>query len=254
MKEDCRPECEPQVQDGAAGNTRSGVPTARSIRLQARFAGAYFVVLLGYLFLHQEGEWLHWVSLVAVPLVGLAIVARQRSIRALTRSIGLTGSTRGIGWVAVLGGAFQVLQLLNDRQRAELSDALGSPLGFLLPVAAFLLLIATAATTEEVFFRGILQTRLADRLNSEPLGLALAAAAFALYHLPYAYLHPSWPSFGRFSEACLTAAANGAITGLALGFVFWRSRRNLAAAVCLHALIDLVPATKLVHRLFTTGA
>jgi len=37
---------------------------------------------------------------------------------------------------------------------------------------------------------------------------------------------------------------------LALGLVFWRSRGNLLAAILLHPLIDLVPATLLVARLF----
>lgn len=234
-------------------------PAAVSPRAPGRetaLAVAYFAAYLAYLFLHQEGELLHWVTLVLVPLGALAVVGRYPSARALLASIGLDDSaaTRGLPLALLLGVAFQGVQALNAHQRADLMHALGAPFGFLLPVAAFFLLVGTVATTEEVFFRGILQRRLAALLGREPAALGLATLAFVLYHVPYAYLNPSWPSAGDGAAAVQLAAANGIVGGLALGFVYWRSRHNLIAAICLHACIDLVPATRLVHRLFALAS
>lgn len=220
---------------------------------QVRFVTGYFALYLGYLLVHAEGELLHWLTLVLVPLGGLALLGGDRSPGAVLQSIGLDRARVGHGmrWVIGLGTAFQLLQLLNAAQRTELVSVLQQPLGPLMPLGAFVLLLGTAATTEEVFFRGILQSRWADRLGSEPAALVLASCAFVLYHVPYAYTNPAWPSAGHLGQAVQAAAANGLVGGIALGLVFWRSGRNLLAAILLHALINLIPATLVVHRLLT---
>jgi len=210
----------------------------------------YFAVYVGYLFLRPEGEFLHWLTLVLLPLWGLRLLSGL-SFRALPRSLGLRrdttlGDLRG---AAVLGLGFQFLQLLNARQRVEFLGALVQPLGPLLLILAFVLVLGTAATTEECFFRGLVQSRLADFCHSEAAGLFLGMLAFVLYHVPYAYLNPAWPSAGNFPQAVQQAISNGGMSGLALGFVYWRSDRNLLASICLHALINWVPATCLVARL-----
>ena len=194
----------------------SAAVSPRAAGGETALAVLYFAAYLGYLFVHQEGELLHWLTLVLVPLAGIALVGRYPSAGALVGSIGLDAVTaaRGLPLAALLGIAFQGLQLLNARQRADLMEALEAPFGFVLPLVAFALLVGTVATTEEVFFRGILQRRLAETLRSE-------------------------------------SAANGVIGGLALGLVYWRSHHNLIAAIGLHACIDLIPATRLVHGLFT---
>jgi membrane protease YdiL (CAAX protease family) len=224
---------------------------APRVSVEAFAASAYFVLYTGYLFLHPEGELWHWITLVLVPLVGLFVLGRYASLDSLLRSIGLArgNAASGLGWVVILGLGFQILQLMNRRQRAELQTILGEPLAILALLGAFVLLIGTVATTEEVFFRGVLQTRLADFTRREWAGALLATAAFIAYHVPYAYLKPSWPSAGDFPRALQLAAVNGGVGGIALGFVYWRSRRNLIAVVLLHACIDLIPATRLVHRL-----
>jgi len=216
----------------------------------------YFALYLGYLFVHAEGELLHWLSLVLLPLAGLALIDGDRSLRSVLRSIGLDPARvgRGMGWVIGFGIAFQLLQLVNGPQRAELVTVLREPLGPLMPLVAFVLLLGTAATTEEIFFRGVLQNRWADRLGTELGALLLASGAFVLYHVPYAYANPAWPSAGHLGQAVQAAAANGVLGGVALGLVFWRSGRNLVATMLLHALINLIPATLLVHHLLSRGA
>lgn len=150
----------------------------------------------------------------------------------------------------LLGVAFQSLQLVNRSQRTEFVALLRAPCGALVPIAAYLLLLGTVATTEEVFFRGILQRRWATLLNNEAGGLGAATIAFLLYHVPYAYLNPSWPSAGHFAAAIQLALANGAVTGLVLGTVHWRTGHNLLASIALHGPIDLIPASRVVHHLF----
>ncbi len=211
----------------------------------------YFALYLGYLFVHAEGELLHWLTLVLFPLAGLALIDGDRSPRAVLRSIGLDPARvgRGMGWVIGFGTAFQLLQLVNGPQRAELVTVLREPLGPLLPLGALVLLVGTAATTEEIFFRGMIQRRWAERLGNEPAALVIASCAFVLYHVPYAFTNPAWPSAGHLGQAVQAAAANGLPGGVALGVVFWRSGRNLMATILLHALINLIPATLLVHRL-----
>ena len=233
--------------------TATSITESKRSAVEAYVITCYFVVYVGYLFVHPEGELWHWLTLVLVPLAGLFFLGRYSSLSSLLRSIGLVreNAASGLGWVLILGLSFQVLQLLNRRQRAEIGTILAEPLGMLSLIGAFLLLIATVATTEEVFFRGVLQTRLANYARSELIGVLLATAAFIAYHVPYAYLKPSWPSAGDFPGAIQLAAANGGIGGIALGLVYWRSRRNLLAVVLLHACIDLIPATRLVHRLVT---
>jgi membrane protease YdiL (CAAX protease family) len=226
-------------------------PGAETSRRQATFVGCYFALYLAYLFVNPEGEFLHWLTLVLLPLIALAWIGPDRRPRPLLRSIGLDPSraTRGIGLTLLLGAAFQVIQFLNVKQRGEFLAVLERPFGFLLPVGGFLLLLGTVATTEEVFFRGIMQSRLAALWHNQMLALMLTTVAFALYHVPYAYLNPAWPSAGDLPAAVRLAAVNGLVGGLALGTVYWRSGGNLVAAIVLHALIDLVPVTRLMVRL-----
>jgi membrane protease YdiL (CAAX protease family) len=229
----------------------TSLPGKETSRRQAAFVAGYFALYLAYLFVNPEGEFLHWLTLVLLPLIALATIGPDRHPRSLLRSIGLDSSrtTQGLGLTLLLGAAFQVLQFLNVRQRDEFLTLLDQPLGFLLPVGGLLLLLGTVATTEEVFFRGIMQNRLAAVWRSQWLALVVTTVAFALYHVPYAYLKPSWPSAGDLPAAMQLAATNGVIGGLALGVVYWRSNGNLVAAIVLHALIDLIPATRLLVRL-----
>src|SRR5512134_3489192 len=120
-------------------------PATQIARRQIAFVACYHAAYVAYLFVHPEGELLHWVTLVLLPLAALAWIGPDRSPRALLRSIGLdpARATRGLGWMLALGAAFQVLQLLNVRQRTELLTLLQRPLGFLLPIGGLVLLVGT---------------------------------------------------------------------------------------------------------------
>jgi hypothetical protein len=85
-----------------AGRVAAAAP---AIRREMGFVAGYFGLLLAYLFVHQEGEVLHWLSLVLLPLLGLSVAGRYASPRGLLRSVGLDEARAGRGLWAVLSWA-----------------------------------------------------------------------------------------------------------------------------------------------------
>ncbi len=145
----------------------------------------------------------------------------------------------------MLALAVQAVQLMNRYQRGDLLTVLASDRAIWIVPAAFLLVLVTASFTEELFFRGIFQRAVTERTGSVALGIAAASLAFSLYHLPYAYLDPSWPSAGDPGQAVQAALLSGTMGGVALGIVFVRSGLSLIPCMLLHAAIDWVPAIRL---------
>lgn len=224
-------------------------------RREAIFAGAYFAVLLAYLFYHPESEMEHWLSLVLVPLFGLWIARGRRGIRDLLGSLGLERGRiwKGLAWPIGLGLLLQGVQFLNPGNREALAEILTRPYGWIFPLVALPLLMVTVGPTEEVFFRGILQRRFTDVAGEDgwrayAWGIGLATLAFVLYHVPYAYLNPHWPSAGDLPHAFWLATVNGTLGGVILGLVYVKSGRNLMAVILLHAMVDWVPGTIMVSQ------
>jgi membrane protease YdiL (CAAX protease family) len=229
--------------------------TGARVRPEAFFAAIYFAALLVYLFIHPESELEHWVSLVLVPLLGLWVVGGRPGPGALLASLGLERRRllRGLAWPIGLGLVLQVVQLSNASNRRALAEVFASPYGWIFPLVALPLLMVTVGPTEEIFFRGVLQRRFTDAAGGEgwrahTWGIGLATAAFILYHVPYAYLNPNWPSAGSLSQALWLATLNGGMGGLILGWVYVRSGRNLMAVILLHAMVDWVPGTIMVSQ------
>jgi membrane protease YdiL (CAAX protease family) len=237
-------------------------PSAHTARREAIFAGAYFSVLLAYLFYHPESEMEHWLSLVLIPLVGLWLARGRRGIRDLLGSLGLERGRllKGLAWPIGLGLLLQGVQFLNASNREALAEIFSRPYGWIFPLVALPLLMITVGPTEEVFFRGILQRRFTDAAEiatgagSRPAwrahawGIGLATLAFVLYHVPYAYLNPHWPSAGNLPHAFWLATVNGTMGGVILGLVYVKSGRNLMSVILLHAMVDWVPGTIMVSQ------
>ncbi|HSG49758.1 MAG TPA: CPBP family intramembrane glutamic endopeptidase [Longimicrobiales bacterium] len=224
-------------------------------RREATFAGVYFALLLAYLFFHPESELEHWLSLVLIPLAGLWFVRGRPGLGALLASLGLERGRllKGLGWPIALGLVLQGVQFLNPGNRAAVAEILVRPYGWIFPLVALPLLMVTVGPTEEVFFRGILQRRFSDAApgggwRADAWGIGLATVAFVLYHVPYAYLNPHWPSAGNLLHAVQLATVNGAMGGIVLGLVYVKSGRNLLAVILLHAMVDWVPGTILVSQ------
>ncbi|UCC47734.1 MAG: CPBP family intramembrane metalloprotease [Gemmatimonadota bacterium] len=219
------------------------------MKSEAGLALVYFLLYMGYLFLNPESELGHWLTLVALPLALLILYQRRVwdnwSLEKTLTTVGLEkGSlTRGLVWAIPLGlGVSLVLQLLLSNNVDAFRELITSGrFLYLLPLALVLLLL-TAGLTEEFFFRGVLQTRLAALLRSNVLAILVVSVLFGLYHLPYAYLNPHWPSAGDLGAAFQAAMVNGMLGGVVLGAVYVFARGNLLAPVIVHALIDLFPA------------
>ena len=215
--------------------------------LQKREAGpvlAYFTLYLSYLFIRLEGEMLHWLTLVAIPLVVMIAMRRcePAPFLAALRSVGLRwgGIARGLIWAILLGFGISLAQLWASRNRAQILATLQSPRALGLVSLTFLLMLLFAGFTEEFFFRGVVQRRL-QALVPGWIAVLVTAVLFGLYHLPYAYLHPRWPSHGDWPAALSAAFGQGIPAGIILGSLYLRSGNNLLACAVCHALINLLP-------------
>jgi membrane protease YdiL (CAAX protease family) len=193
-----------------------------------------------------------WLWFVIIPL-GILWFARGRSsnMTSFLRSVGL--HRQGL-WKGLLLGLSAFIILLPfvlismpSAQLTKILDIFRQPLQavIIIPVS-FLLLLFTAGFTEEMFFRGILQSRLAKVMKSEMRSCLIIALLFGLYHLPYAYFSADWAPHGHLVWAIASVVTEQTIAGLVLG-VLWMRTRNLGSSILLHVLIDLLPAMTMLH-------
>lgn len=225
---------------------------ADHVRVRDGFIGlAYFALYLAYLFWHQENEIAHWVTMVLLPFVVgyLALSARRRSVATALASLGIArGSLKyGVAWALLAGAAITLFQIFLGGNGSEIRELIRSGRAFWLFPLTFLLMLILAGSTEEVFFRGFLQTRMEKMLRSRWAAMLLVAFLFGIYHLPYAYYNPHWPSHGDWGLAWKLALANGLTGGAVLGTFYIISRGNLVACIVLHALINAAPAMTMVR-------
>ncbi len=124
---------------------------------------------------------------------------------------------------------------------------------YLFPLAAAFGFL-TAGFTEEFFFRGFLQTRV-ERLTGSPwIAVLLVTVAFGLYHVPFAYLNPNWPTAGDFPAALQLGMVEGGLGGIILGAAYVLWKRNLLACIVLHGMIDAVPIMTMIKFGSSGGA
>lgn len=220
-------------------------------RKESICAVVYFLIYLAYLFANPESEIVHWVSLVFLPLAGLFIVrkAGNRGIGSVLASVGLRRGnlTSWVSWACVAGLAVSALQLLLSRQAGEILAIIASGKVLYLFPMSFLLMFLTAGFTEEFFFRGVLLTRIDFLLRSKLLAILVSSILFGVYHLPYAYLNPNWPSAGDWGAAWSSSLIQGIPGGLILGSIYIFSGRNLLACIITHSLINALPAMSLIR-------
>ncbi len=213
-------------------------------------AALYFCVYLAYLFVRYESELLHWLTLVALPLALIFLLRRGETRRRseVLASFGLRKGRlmRGVGWALLVGGALGLYQIGFSRYGDAIRELIMSGRAlFLLPLT-FTLMMLTAGFTEEFFFRGFLQTRLEVLTRSRVAAVVLASICFGLYHLPYAYFNPAWPSAGDWGAAWISAMGQGVAGGLILGTLYLASRRNVLACAVLNSLINALPAMTMI--------
>ncbi|MET3210761.1 UNVERIFIED_CONTAM: membrane protease YdiL (CAAX protease family) [Paenibacillus sp. PvR008] len=186
----------------------------------------------------------NWITLVIIPLILIqsARGKQGRTFRELLSSVGLTrqglGKTITLAVVTCLLLIPIILYSLSEEQLSKVMTVFQKPNQAVLfyplsLVMAFLL----PGFTEEVMFRGILQSRLSSFTRSEVNGLFLASLLFAIYHLPYAYFLTSWATHGNLTWSLSTVLTERFITGLLMGLI-WMRTKNLAGPMIVHAFMD----------------
>jgi len=216
-------------------------------------AAAYFTVYLALSFLSPGSEVRHYLTLVALPL---ALVVLLRAGDPIARrhgpvlgSFGLRRGNLKTGLVpaVALGLAIGLFQLTQRRAGPELWELIrtGKAL-YVFPIAAAFGLL-TAGLTEEFFFRGFLQTRIEWLTGSPWMAVLLVTLAFGLYHVPYAYLNPDWPTAGDLPGALRLGLVEGGLGGFILGGAYVLFKRNLLACIVLHGMIDAVPIMTMIR-------
>lgn len=223
-------------------------PPATSLaRLQWLAAVSWLVVLLAISWFQKgsgifDGEPAKWLSFVIVPTILLFIVWRGHPGEKWTRTFGIVkhGSLRAIliGVMSIIPGLAAASVYMPTDQRDRLIHLASNPLNLLVAIPmAFLFAFLTAAFTEEYFFRGILQTRLASVLQNQVRAWLIISLLFGLYHLPYAYFSPDWPTHGNIIWALTSVITEQGMTGLLLGALLLRTG-NLWAPIFAHATIN----------------
>lgn len=220
------------------------------VRREVAFLLGYFALYLCYLFAYQESESVHWLTLVALPLVliGLLRPRTDSPIRYTLASVGLSTSTwkNGLSWAVPLGIVLSLAQLIVSNRSADFVALIRSGDALYLFPFALVFLLMTAGFTEEFFFRGVIQTRLGIAWRSKARAVLATSVLFGLYHVPYAYFNPNWGSYGQWDAAIISAMSQGIVGGLILGAVYERAGRNLLASIMVHALINALPAMTMI--------
>jgi len=212
----------------------------------------YFAVYLVYhTAIAGESDRMHWMGLVGMPVVLLLVLRKAASgrfsPRTTLRSIGLRRENlkTGVGWAVGLGLGISVLQSLQRFDETMELVVTGKVL-YLYPLVLIILFL-TAGFTEEVFFRGVLQTRLERLLGSTVGAIGVTSVLFSVYHIPYTYLNPNWPSAGNLGAAVQAAFVNGTLGGVVLGILYVRTKHNLVSTIIVHSLINSIPAMTMIR-------
>lgn len=142
--------------------------------------------------------------------------------------------------ILVFAALFTAVQLFAGREGPKILSG-GYPLSFLLAGASlsFLWLAVEAGVVEEVFFRAVLQERLAAAMQSDVGGLLIASLVFGLAHAPGLFLRGEFGELGPLASAAycvLTLAPSGLVFG-----VLWMRTRNLLALILIHGSVDAIP-------------
>jgi membrane protease YdiL (CAAX protease family) len=226
----------------ATDRTVDGITARESVA-----ALAYFALYLAFSFWSPGSEMRNYLTLVAVPLLLVVLLRRgdpiTRRPSPVLASFGLRRGNLKTGVVValVLGLLLGLFQLTQRSAGPELWELIrtGKAL-YLYPLAAAFGLM-TAGFTEEFFFRGFLQTRVERLTGSAWIAVLLVTVAFGLYHVPFAYLNPNWPTAGDFPAALRLGMVEGGLGGIILGAAYVLWKRNLVACIVLHGMIDAVP-------------
>lgn len=226
-------------------------PADSVTRRDGWIALAWFAAYFAWLFWSLESEFMHWLTMVAVPFA-IALISLPSTRRGIGNALASCGLRRGnlrqgLGWALLAGLLVTVFQTFWGGRADAIQELIRNGRALFLFPFTFLFMMLTAGFTEEFLFRGFLQTRLEKLVRSRWLAVIPASLLFGIYHLPYAYLNQRWPSYGDLGDAWIAALGNGVPGGLLLGALYVVSRGNLLACAVLHSLINASQAMTLIR-------
>ena len=177
------------------------------------------------------------IFLVLIPSL-LYFKVWNYSLKDLVLGLRSTPSIWIKGMLLVLAGfglnARHIPEILAQAPLVELAE-LKWGIGIVLP-------LLIAGLPEELFFRGMLQTRLEKRWNT-PVAILVSSILFTAWHLPSRFFLASGVEgqAGDLSSVVLGTGVPVFLVSLFFGW-HWARYRNLPVLICTHWAIDILPS------------
>lgn len=207
------------------------------------YTGVYFLYL--FLFPDRETEYVHWITLVLVPLAITLVSIRDKSISLLKglHFVGLSKKTmlNGLLPAVMVGLAMGIFQLVFSKDSREIFLALQTPPGWIKLVKAFGLMLSTAGFTEEFFFRGVLLSATYQQTKSGVWAVLVSSFCFGMFHLPYSLARTDQ---NQLAELLQEVFLFPAIFGIIQGYAFVKYK-NLLVPVIIHSIFNSFWAIRL---------
>jgi len=215
-----------------------GIPI-KNLQLESVLFSLYYIgymIFLVFWLTHEMpfSDVLNWTPFVIMPGIGLWCYGYRWS------SFGISTQNLRSGTTLSLIVTFSLVPLLLfTLHYFNCIQGFISNIGYFLLILpfAFVLAFSGPAVTEEFFFRAVLLERIAQLMKSEAGGIVVTAILNGVYHLPFAYFLPSWPTHGNLMWAISVVVTEQALGAIMKGII-WIKTRNLASTILIHALQD----------------
>jgi len=186
-------------------------------------------------------EFFNWILIVLIP-VAIVKISNKSSLKETLKMIGFRSSSEP-RWkmktflMCLILLPFLILMAVA-RFGITFTSFTDNILMFLVFPFAFILMLFTAGTTEEIFYRGIIQRNVYNATKSQIIAVLCSSLAFAVFHISFAYF--LWPhTQGIFLSSITGVMVEQFVAGVMLGIVYARAN-NLWVPIALHSLINSV--------------
>lgn len=211
------------------------------------FSLLWFILFMGVLWYSEAShigiinEFTHWLSLVLLPVIGLKII-NQNKIKEILQSLGFTknnlkGCIKSSILICLIMTPFYII-ILGLYYQVPITVLIENPINILINSILnislyFIANILTAGFTEEVFFRGILQNSLSEKMKSFLMPIIISSLLFGLYHFPYAYFQ--WEETqGNIIGSLVSVLTEQAVTGIFFAVIYSRCK-NIFVLIIVHS-------------------